>query len=153
MGGDQMMLSNTHRELPSWSVSFCVKQGRNFWFNCDWLPSAQGSWSLSQEILKHQLLIMGRITEVLSYSLEHLRIACSCYLVQKYENPGKREQCYPMEWTGSIEKLKTGLKQERSFHMKSFFFLWLAVCFQSLGLSGFAFHFVSRSTISMCWIF
>lgn len=30
MGGDQMMLSNSHRELPSWSVSFCVGWGRNF---------------------------------------------------------------------------------------------------------------------------
>lgn len=53
---------------------------------------------------------MGKRTEVLTYSIEYLRVACCCYLVQKYEIPGKKQQWYPMKWTGNIEKLKIGLK-------------------------------------------
>lgn len=91
---------------------------------------------------------------MLTYSLEHLRVPIDVTWRRKVRIQGrKKKNCYrTFPSKSGIEKLKIGLKQERSFRMKSFF-RGLAVCFQSLNLAALAFHFVSKSTISMDWIF
>lgn len=127
------MLSNTTGScLPDLS-RFCVKWGRNFCFNYGWLPSAQGSWSLSREILKYQLLITGRRTEVLTYSLEHLRVACCCYLVRNTRIQGRKNNGTPWNELVALKSWKLNWNRKEA-PIWNLYFLVVSTLFWEFGL-------------------